>query len=144
MDDWINVSRLYNWVNRDQLLDWLDMYGVDKGHIKDEPMSNYVEEIDLSVFTRNKGYEFEDRVLRLIQEQVDVAVLEGAPGNSDPVFEQTLRLMSEDREAIYQGLVRDDDRMVFGVPDLIIRGDARGPDGHILRPRHQIHVTQAQ
>lgn len=124
MDDWINVSRLYNWVNRDQLLDWLDMYGVDKGHIKDEPMSNYVEEIDLSVFTRNKGYEFEDRVLRLIQEQVDVAVVEGAPGNSDPVFEQTLRLMSEDREAIYQGLVRDDDRMVFGVPDLIIRGDA--------------------
>jgi hypothetical protein len=32
--------------------------------------------------------------------------------------------MSEDKEVIYQGLVRDEDRMVFGVPDLLIRGDA--------------------
>ena len=124
MNDWINASQLYNWANEDQLLDWLDMYGLDKGHMKDEPMSNYVEEIDLGVFTRNKGYDFEERVLSLIQEQVDVVVVEGAPGNHDSVFEQTLRLLSEDKEAIYQGLVRDDDRMVFGVPDLIIRGDA--------------------
>jgi hypothetical protein len=44
MNDWINVSRLYKWANQDQLLDWLNMYGTDKGHTKDEPVSNYVEE----------------------------------------------------------------------------------------------------
>jgi hypothetical protein len=42
MNDWINVSQLYNWANRDQLLDWFNMCGTDKRHAKDEPVSNYV------------------------------------------------------------------------------------------------------
>ena len=100
MNDWINVSRLYNWANRDQLLDWLNMYGTDKGHAKDEPVSNYVEEADLSVFIRNKGKEFEDRVLELIREKIDVAVVQGAQGNRDSAFEQTVRLMSEGSETV--------------------------------------------
>ena len=124
MGHWINASELYNWANGDQLLDWLDMYGLEKGLAKDEPDPNYIEEADLDVFTRNKGNEFEDRVLGLIRKKFDVAIIEGARGNHDSVFKQTLRLMSEGKEAIYQGLVRDEDRQVFGVPDLIIRGDA--------------------
>ena len=31
------------------------MHGTEKGHAKDEPVSNYVEESDLSVFILYKG-----------------------------------------------------------------------------------------
>ena len=123
MNDWIYASKLYKWTNGDQLLDWLDMYGLEKGLAQDEPDPNYSEEGDLTVFTRKKGREFEERVLELIQKTIDVAVVNGAVGNHDSVFDQTQRLLSGHQEAIYQGLVRDEERRVFGVPDLLVRGD---------------------
>ncbi|MCH7905626.1 MAG: ribonuclease H-like domain-containing protein [Armatimonadetes bacterium] len=124
MNDWIYASELYNWTNGDQLLDWLDMFGLESGYAKDEEDENYIEEADLSVFTRSKGNEFEDRVLDLIRDRFDVQVVDGARGNHDSVYEQTTRLIQQGQEIIYQGLVRDDERRVFGVPDLIVRGDA--------------------
>ncbi|MHB8636693.1 MAG: ribonuclease H-like domain-containing protein [Fimbriimonadaceae bacterium] len=122
--NWTAISSLYNWVLNDPVLDWLDIHGEAAGFNKDTASPNYLPSADYGLFVRTLGDEFEERVLSLIRAQVDVVVVEGARSNNDAFYAQTLRLMNEGAHAIYQGLVRDPDLEVFGVPDLIIRGDA--------------------
>lgn len=121
---WCAISDLYNWIQKDPILDWLDRYGSAAGIVPDNERPLYIEEADYGVFVRDIANRFEAKVLELIRGRVDIAVITGAQSNSDQFFEQTKRLMGESQEAIYQGLVRDYDLEVFGVPDLIIRGSA--------------------
>ena len=118
------ISSLYNWVLKDPVLDWLDAYGERSGFTKDTSLPNYLPSADYGLFVRAIASEFEDRVMALVRSRVKVVAIDGARSNNDAFFEQTLRLMSEGQDAIYQGLVRDPDLEVFGVPDLIIRGSA--------------------
>jgi hypothetical protein len=143
---WINASELYNWANGDHLLDWLNMFGVEKGHSPDEPDPHKIEEAELSLFTRKKGQIFESRVLELIRKSADAAVIEGARGNHDSVYEQTLRLMGAGQEVIYQGLVRESDQKVFGVPDILILGSVleRVVPGSLVGPPDTYYVVDVK
>lgn len=119
----IAASELRNWVLEDPLLDWLERYGEEAGFVKDTDLPGYVPQADLGVFTRAKGREFESRVFDLLQERIAFTSIQGAAANEDSAYEATLAAVSAGQPAIWQGLVRDRAHGLFGVPDLIVRGD---------------------
>ena len=121
---WNPISNLYNWVLKDPVLDWLEIYGQERGFAKDIDLPTYLAAADYGLFVKERATRFEERLLALIRARLDVATVEGSRSNDNAFFEQTLRLINEGQEAIYQGLVRDPDLEVFGVPDLILRGSA--------------------
>jgi len=121
---WIAVSDLRNWVLKEPLFDWLDRFGEVKGYRKDSTSDAYLAAADYGVFVRDQGNLFEEHVLGLIRERIRVESIEGARGNHQTAYEHTLRLMKNGSDAVYQGLVRDPELELFGVPDLIIRGSA--------------------
>ena len=122
--EWISVSSLYNAIHGEPLLDWLEIYGPAAGLFPDREHPDYLEQADFGKFVQRKGSEFESRLMSLIRGKIDVVDVDYARRNEDFAYENTRCLVSDGREAIYQGLVRDYDLRVFGVPDLIIRGDA--------------------
>ncbi len=104
------------------LLDWLHLYGVEKGYERDpepDPRTDFQE------FVFRKGREFETAVVRHL-------------GTIEPVFEipsgveavtsleagrETFEAMGRGEPIIHQGVVRNPENRTYGAADLLIRSD---------------------
>lgn len=118
------VSRLYSFVQGEPLLDWIELVAKDRGFIRDDEAEGYLEATDYGAFMRAKGQEFERRIVGLIGQQTEVVAIEGAAGNTDAAYAATERALAEGCDAICQGLLRDEQRGLFGAADLIIKAAA--------------------
>ena len=66
--EWVSASRTRNFVLRDSLVDWLDMYGEQRGYFK-----NTVDDrADFVGVTMDRGRVFEQYVLNFLQSIVDL------------------------------------------------------------------------
>lgn len=122
--EWLSASTLRNWCEGEPVLDWFNLFGEENGYQKDDKRPDYREDLDMGVFVRSKGSAFESAVLKLISENVHV---ESGSFREDEGWqiglERTLGLMKSGVDAIYQGVVADETRMLWGKPDLLVRSD---------------------
>lgn len=135
---WVAITKTRNWMKRDPLLDWLDLFGAEHGYIKDTEVPSYIAEADFTQFIVRKGNEFEERVVQLIAQRLglgEIVRVAQEPGDARSVAcrDQTLELMRQGTSIIWQGVLWDDSRCVFGVPDLLVRSDLLCTmcDGHM-------------
>jgi len=125
--DWVSASSIRNSMLGDPLLDWLDLYGGSRGWVPDEDVPGYDQRTDFTRFVIDQGKRFERAVLQVLRDAgLAIAVVAG-PGDDgrDPDHATaTFELMSAGVPAIWQGVLRDPENLMYGIAHLLVRSDA--------------------
>lgn len=124
-EDWVAATRTRSYMLRDPLLDWLDLYGKEKGFERDDERPGYDPRTDFARFVFAQSASFERALTRLVAKEAQlVRIAEDATETADPAkAEETLAAMRDGVAMIYQGVVHDPETRTYGAPDLLIRSD---------------------
>ena len=124
-DQWISATATRNFVFSDPLVDWLNLYGHDKGFKPDTEYEDYDERTDYPKFIMQKGIEFESVVISHFEKTCPAytALRKGERSFSSVAFDRTRKAIEKGEPLIYQAVLKDNENLTFGVPDLLIRSD---------------------
>ena len=122
---WVSAGRTRNWMLDDPLIDWLQLYGKSRDYIPKQELADYNKALDFVEFIFGKGNEFEAGILRLLQEQYEVATIAGDYREISRLdkAEGTFEAMKRGTPIIYQAVLRDAHNMTYGSPDFLVRSD---------------------
>lgn len=129
---WVSASKTRNFMLKDPLLDWLSMYGEQKGFVSDSKNETSIQkDLNYGRFIMTKGIEFEGYIVSLMKNKHtnDFHEVSGAPIWNHPLekihrqIKDTYNLMKKGAKIIYQGLVYNPVNKTWGYPDLIVRSD---------------------
>jgi len=114
-----SATELRNYFLNDQILDWFNKYGEEKGFKKDTEENSYVK------FCMDRGNEFEDIIINEIKTYnfSFVNVKDSFSNFCKEGVEDTINYMKEGVQIIYQGFLWDEPMGIYGIPDLLIRSD---------------------
>jgi len=119
-DDWVVASEIRNYSLGDPLIDYLNKYHRVAKKIYRTP------EYDFGSFFCQKGIEFEERVIaELIDrfgEDFNTVWTAGEPLN-DNIYQSTVDAMKYKVPIIYHAPIRNPDKKIWGIPDLLVRAD---------------------
>jgi len=123
--DWVSATETRNYVSDDPLIDWLNLYGKERGFISDLDLPGYDSRTDFSRFVTKKGIEFEDEVVKHLQKLIPIYNITTNPMRSLSLeaAEQTVEAMFRGELTISQAVIRDAESRTFGLADLLVRGD---------------------
>jgi type III restriction enzyme len=130
--DWVSASRTRNFLLRDPLLDWLGMYGEQKGFVRDDRRPGYDLHTDFTQFIFQKARAFEQKVVehlrtggRQTHAKLDVVTIANTPADTREPSKvlATIEAMKAGVDVIYQGVLHDDSTRTYGAPDLLVRSD---------------------
>ena len=147
---WTSASKLYNYINDDPLLDWLQLHGKRHGYKTDKEIDyqEYLEtisddnnkisfeefvnknyEYNFMKYILEQGVQYENYVYKILKNKYGEQIVD-VDGDFnfqkfeyDKKLEKTQSLILNNTPIIYQGLVCDPDTKTFGFPDLIVRED---------------------
>lgn len=123
---YISVSKIRNYILNDCVLDWLDIYGEKKGYIKDT--LHYSNQFDFTEYICKKGSEFEQRIINIIKKNekeidiIDINTNYKTAIQSDSYL-KTINAINKKIPIIIHGMLQDDTKKIYGIPDIIIRND---------------------
>ena len=122
---WVSAGRTRNWMLDDPLIDWLQLYGRSRDYIPKQDLDNYNKDLDFVEFIFTKGNEFEDGILRLLQERFEVTTIAEDYREIRELDKaiSTFEAMKHGAPIIYQGVLRDAHSMTYGSPDFLVRSD---------------------
>ncbi len=123
--DWVSASAGWNYMMKDPLLDWLDLYGEANGFQRDDALPSYDPRTDFSTFIMEKGRRFEEAVVEYLGGLVPIVTMSEGPADVRDLSkaEETFAAMQNGAPAIYQGVLRDAESRTYGAPDLLVRSD---------------------
>ena len=127
-EDWgdrVSATRTRNYVLGDPLLDWLDLYGEQKGFQQDKAFGRYDPRTDFTKFIFEQGRRFETAVVDLLRQDCEVRIIATERGDARDLrkAEETFAAMSDGVPIIHQGVLRDPEHRTYGMPDLLVRSD---------------------
>jgi hypothetical protein len=122
---WVSASRTRNYLLRDPLLDWLHLYGEDKGFVRDDRRPAYDSRTDLLPFLFAQGISFEQAVLACLATREDILTIAHGPEDvrSRTKLEETFRAMVNGAPVIAQAVMWNPTNRTYGMPDLLVRSD---------------------
>ena len=122
---WVSAGRTRNWMLRDPVLDWLQLYGKSRHFIPSQELSGYNRNSDFMEFIFEKGREFEAGILRLLQGRYEVAILTTDYRDIQNLHkaEETFAAMQAGVPVIHQGVLWDAQNRNYGAPDFLVRSD---------------------
>lgn len=142
--DWVSAGATRFWSRRNELIDWLELHGIDRGFAPDTMRSGYDERFDFGRWLAERGRRFEEAVLEHLGSEVTLTRISGGrtDARSREAAEETWRAMARGDPAIAQGVVRDPQARMYGMVDLLMRSDvlarkcadAFGPDDPAAAP----------
>lgn len=123
--DWVSATDTRNFLLQDPLLDWLDLYGEEKGFRRDTDLPEYDPRTDFAKFIFQKTKEFEAAVIAHLKTLTSVTTIALNPGDARKLekVQETFTAMESGVLVIYQGVLWDAENRTHGVPDLLIRSD---------------------
>ncbi len=122
----VQATELRNYILRDPLLDWLAAFPEIHGYLPDHQQAGYDPDTDFSQFIRRQGIAFEKGVIRLLQDKgFEIARIARAQGDleNDQRRSETVEAIRRGVPVIYQAVLWDEERGVYGKPDLLVRMD---------------------
>jgi hypothetical protein len=124
-DGWVSASRTRNYLLQDPLLDWLQLYGEDKGFIRDDLRPGYDSRTDFLPFLFERGVAFEQAVLACLGTREDILTVAAGPYDvrSRTKLEETFRAMVEGAPVISQAVLWNPSNRTYGASDLLVRSD---------------------
>ena len=122
---WVSAGRTRNWMLRDPLIDWLQLYGKSRDYIPKQELGEYNKDLDFLEFLLDRGREFEAGILRLLKEQCEVTTIaqEYQEMRRLEKAEETFEAMRTGAPIIYQAVLWDAQNMNYGSPDFLVRSD---------------------
>lgn len=123
--EWVSASTTRSFVLDDPLLDWLKLYGEDKGFVPDDHLVAYDPRTDFTRFVLDQGLRFEAAVLSHLASLCPIVTIADELGDSHRLSkaQETFRAMQAGTPIIAQGVLWDADSRTSGAPDLLIRSD---------------------
>ena len=123
--DWVSAGATRNWCRRNELIDWLDLHGIERGFVPDVMRAGYDERLDFGRWLSEQGQRFEAAVLAHLGTQVALTRIAGerADARSRAAALETWRAMERGDAAIAQGVLRDPQARIYGKVDLLVRSD---------------------
>ncbi|CAN5345938.1 hypothetical protein BH11ARM1_BH11ARM1_00610 [soil metagenome] len=127
-ESWVSATSSRNFCHSDPILDWLDRFGKEKGFVRDDELPGYDPETDMGLFMREKGKAFEAAVMGCIEGKFQIVRVAERAGDAkrQDLYEATLTAMENQVEMIFQPVVWDTERKMYGIPDLLVRSDVLG------------------
>lgn len=124
-DAWVSAGRTRNYLTADPLLDWLGRFGAANGFVRDDELEGYDPRTDFQLFIFERGQLFEDGVMRLVGERLDVVRIGNAPEDALSLERAgaTVDAMEAGMPAIAQAVLRNPESRTYGVADLLVRSD---------------------
>ena len=123
--DWVSASKGRNFMLGEPLLDWLDLYGRDRGFVPDDELPGYDERFDFGGKIIEQGNAFEAAALRWLEERFDVVTVSSGwrETRDRAAAERTWQAMAEGREIVAQAVLWNPQTRTYGAPDLLVRSD---------------------
>jgi len=124
--NWISATKTFNFMINDPLVDWLKLYY--KNTSFNENGNVRIPSLQLNGgfvnFLRNKGMEFETKVIKCLQEDFrNITVKSVGNFYSEENIKKTKDLMKSGTHIICSGSLKNSENKTFGIPDLLIRSD---------------------
>lgn len=132
--DWnemISASSIRNYILDDPLLDWLKYYSIN--NLNDIPIRkshNYKQTNNKNVslsfnnFIMEQGNLFEKNVYNILVNKFNIIqVAYNNESQSHEKYMETIDYMKQGVDIIYQGVLHDYKKKLYGVPDLLVRAD---------------------
>lgn len=121
----ISTSDIRAYICGDPIVDWLALYGRENGYEPDNECEGYLPQCDFLQFIRRKGRQFENAIVELLHEKLEVVRISGPelPILDPAAPKETIACMKRGVECIWQGVFVDEELGVIGVPDLLVRAD---------------------
>ena len=122
---WVSAGKSRCWMLHDPLIDWLILYGKDRGYIPRKELDSYERDLDFLEFIFEQGRRFEQGILRLLEEQYDVVKVAQAHRDIYSVerSQDTWEAMRQGVPIVYQGVLWDAEHLNYGSPDFLVRSD---------------------
>ena len=136
-NEMISASSIRNYILEDPLLDWLKYYSINS--INDLPKEKQVltnnnnnitnnirSELSFSSFIMEQGNLFEKNVFNILINKFNNNMVQVSYNNESQSYEkyiETIDYMKQGIDIIYQGVLHDYKKKLYGVPDLLIRAD---------------------
>lgn len=127
--DWVSATKIKNYLMKDALLDWLDLYKRDHYLYQSQHPANSGHKDNRAILFK-KGNSFEANVLKYLSEtfphdyvQVAWHVSDITPAKVQVKAQETVKLMQEGKPIIAQAVLFNFENKTFGCADLIIRSD---------------------
>lgn len=113
-----SISKFFNFIQRDTLIDWLEKYGNTNGFKKE--ISKKQQELFAS------GVETEEKIVELIKAKIDVTDLTHLKFKNHTHKDRTEKMINENKPIIYQGLLCGNineykSGQPYGIPDIIMK-----------------------
>ncbi len=124
-DGWVSASRTRNYLSRDPLLDWLDLYGEDKGFVRDDRQSGYDARTDFLPFLFDRGTSFEQAALACLATRGPIVTIAHSPNEvrARARLEETFTAMFDAAPVIAQAVLWNPTNRTYGAADLLVRSD---------------------
>lgn len=123
--DWVAAAATRNWCRRNELIDWLDRYGIERGFVPDVMRAGYDERLDFGRWVADRGRRFEEIVFAHLATQLALTRIAGdrTDARSLRAALDTWHAMERGDAAIAQGVLRDPQARRYGQVDLLVRSD---------------------
>ena len=121
ISEWVSATETRNHILNDPLLDYFNLYGKDNNIFNEK-----TNELDFANFIRKKGCVFEEKIIDYIYQEHSKYFIKIANSHeeySTMRSKQTFNAMKEGVPIIYQGVLHDNERKTYGIPDLMVRSD---------------------
>jgi putative phage-type endonuclease len=117
-DNWVSATRIRNYMIDDPLIDYLNIYNTG---VQTDQYSNTFQS-----YIMKQGITFEETIIKKFLPKFSKHIVNVAnyqQAKSHDKYLETVNYMKRGIPIIYQGVLHDYDRKLFGIPDLLIRSD---------------------
>lgn len=123
--DWVSASKTRNRLIDDPILDWLDLYGTERGYPRDDELPDYDERFDFMRFILAKGRQFESAACDWLSDRHDLVRIGTDWTDTQDVdaARRTWEELQQGREIVAQGVLWNPQARTYGAPDLLVRSD---------------------
>jgi len=124
-DEWVSATRSRNYMLKNTLIDWLELYGKEKGYVYDYWQPGYDKRCEFTTFIMKQGVAFEEAIKNHISTLQPVVTISKGPSDVRSIDKanETFEAMKEGLPIIHQGVLRHPDTKTYGAPDFLIRSD---------------------
>jgi putative phage-type endonuclease len=133
---WVSATSIRNYMIDDPLLDWLSHYygnlmqpnkmpDMTDVKLKTAIQDRYPE-LDFQQSLMKKGVEFEKNIMEILKSKFDgdiATITNYQQAKSNAKYLETVAHIKKGTPIIYQGVLHDHSRKIFGMPDLLVRRD---------------------
>ena len=126
--DWVPAGAVRHWCDADPLLDWLDLYGEERGFRRDDRAANYDVRFDLMRLIAERGRRFEDLVLAHLAERYPLTLISGMADDARSLeaARATWNAVAAGDALVARAVLRDPQSRTYGMADLLVRSDTLG------------------